>query len=152
MKKIIAVLCAICICVPLSACNVSTASSQSDKSQSTAKGLAAFNLSDENKTYGTTFGQGETTDVYVEISDDDWQAMLDKPTAEEYYSADVTVNGTTVNNVGFRTKGFSSLTSVAQSDSERYGFKIKTDKYVDNQTINGLDMLVLNANFSIRLI
>lgn len=29
------------------------------------------------------------------------------------------------------------------SDSDRYGFKVKFDQYVDGQTLNGLDMLVL---------
>ena len=46
------------------------------------------------------------------------------------------------------TKGFSSLTMVASSTSDRYGFKIKTDKYEKGQTLNGLDMFVLNGSFS----
>lgn len=106
------------------------------------------NLSDKDKYYSNLFGQGDITDIYVDISEEDWQSILDNPTAEEYHSADITVNGTKVTNVGFRTKGFSSLTSVANSDSDRYGFRVKADKYVKDQTIDGLDDFVLNGSFS----
>lgn len=105
-------------------------------------------LSDTSKIYGTTFGQGSIIDINVEISEADWQDVTANARDEEYHSADITVNGTKVTNVGFRTKGFSSLMSVSNSDSDRYGFKVKFDQYVDGQTLNGLDMLVLNASFA----
>ena len=105
-------------------------------------------LADEEKYYGDTFGQGDIIDVKVEIDEDDWAGILANPTEEEFHSANITVNGTSIENVGFRTKGFSSLTTVAQSDSDRYGFKIKTDKYEDKQTLNGLNEFVLNGSFA----
>ncbi len=104
-------------------------------------------LADPDMYYGSTFGQGDVIDICIDISDDDWQDICTNAVAEEYHSANITVNGTTVENVGFRTKGFSSLTTIAQSDSDRYGFKVKTDEYTKGQTINGLDMLVLNGSF-----
>lgn len=103
-------------------------------------------LDDENY-YEGLFGNGEVINVEVSMSEEDWKDICENAKDEEYHSADIAVNGVTLENVGFRTKGFSSLTMVASSDSNRYGFKVKTDKYVKGQTLNGLDMFVLNASF-----
>ena len=105
-------------------------------------------LQDTGDVYGKVFGDNEIISVNVDISEEDWKDICDNAASEEYHSADVTVNGVKLENVGFRTKGFSSLTSVANSTSDRYGFKIKTDKYVKGQTLEGLDMFVLNGSFS----
>jgi spore coat protein CotH len=140
----------VCIVFSLVACNNNSenkSSSNSEDSNSDA-GSILSNMADPNQVYGTTFGQGDTIDINIQMSDDEWNNLLENATAEEYHSADVTVNGTTVQNIGVRTKGFSSLTSVANSDSKRFGFKVKFDQYVDNQTLNGLDMMVLNSSFS----
>lgn len=87
-------------------------------------------------------------DVDVSISEEDWEDLLANAIKEEYYSCDVTVNGTEYKNVGFRAKGNTSLSMVASSDSDRYSFKISFDEYVDGQTCDGLSMLVLNNNYS----
>jgi len=84
----------------------------------------------------------------IEISQEDWDAILAAPLDEEFYSANATYDGEEVNNVAFRTKGNSTLSSVANSDSERYSFKIKVDKYVDNQLLNDMNEIVLNSNFA----
>ena len=94
------------------------------------------------------FNTKNIIDIDVSISDDDWNDLLENPTDETYYTCDVTVNGTTYSNVGFRAKGNTSLSMVASSDSDRYSFKIKFDKYDDNQTCDGLTSLVLNNNYS----
>ncbi len=70
--------------------------------------------------------------------------MLDTAAEEQYISADVTINGQTVENVGIRPKGNSSLAQLVNSESDRYSFKIKFDEYVKGQTWEGLDKLVLN--------
>ncbi|AZN43500.1 spore coat protein CotH [Paenibacillus albus] len=78
-----------------------------------------------------------------------WQEMLDNAADEEYISADVTINGETIKNVGIRPKGNSSLSAIVRDkDTDRYSFKIKFDEYVKGQTWQGLDKLVLNNNFS----
>jgi len=84
----------------------------------------------------------------ITLSDEDWQATLDDPTAETFYEASITYDGTTLDNVAFRTKGNSTLTSVASSDSERYSFKIKTDKYTDDQLLDGTNEFVLNNMYA----
>ncbi len=88
-------------------------------------------------------------EVNVTIDPDSYQAILDDPLAEEFYQADVVVNDEQINNVGIRTKGNSTLTSLAKSDSTRYSYKIKLDKYENNQTSQlGADEFVLNNMYA----
>jgi len=98
--------------------------------------------------YTDIFDSSKVVDINIEIAEEDLEEMFENAMDEEYYSATITMDGVTLENVGIRTKGASSLSSVAKSDSDRYGFKIKTDEYVDDQTLLGLDKFVLNASFS----
>ncbi len=98
--------------------------------------------------YEGIFEKDKVIDIKVEIAAEDWKSILADPMAEEYKSAKVTVDGTTVENAGFRTKGNLTLRSVAGSESERYSFRIKFDKYVDGQSLLGLDELVVNNMYS----
>lgn len=137
MKKIIIVLLCIVLCVPVFAgCGKKTVYNGS------------WALQDTENYYNGVFGDNGIISVNVDISEENRKDLCDNAADEEYYPADITVNGITLTNVGFRTKGFSSLTTVANSESDRYGFKIKTDKYVKDQTLNGLDMFVLNGSFA----
>lgn len=94
------------------------------------------------------FQDGTVNEINIEIDEDDWQDMLDNPLEEEYHQANLTINGETVGNVAIRTKGNNSLTSVANSDSDRYSFKIDFDYYDDNGNYYGLKKLCLNNNYS----
>lgn len=96
----------------------------------------------------TLFDTSSVIEVDIDISEDNWAALLENATSEEYYDCDVTVNGTTYEHVGLRAKGNTSLSMVASSDSDRYSFKIKFDEYVDGQSCDGLSKLVLNNNYS----
>ena len=97
----------------------------------------------------TIFDDDKVIEIYIEMSEDDWQEMIDNASAEEYTSANITVNGTTYTNVGIRPKGNSSLSQiVADSTTDRFSFKLKFDKYIDGQTLDGLSKLVLNNNMS----
>ncbi|MEG0451102.1 MAG: CotH kinase family protein [Lysinibacillus sp.] len=86
--------------------------------------------------------------IEITVSDKNWNEILDDPTAEEYVEASVTVNGAAYNNIGIRAKGNSSLSSVADSDSERYSLKLDFAQYDSNQTYYGLEKVNLNNNFS----
>lgn len=143
IKRSFALLLIVSILISLCACG--KVAKEEENQSGSAASIAM--LADTEQYYGTAFGQGDIIDINVEISEEDWQTIKDNAEDEEYYSANITVNGTTVENVGFRTKGFSSLTSVANSESDRYGFKIKFDEYLD-QSLNGVDTLVLNGCFS----
>lgn len=124
----------ILIAIFLSGCGVS-----SSISPSSATGQAYANQMDEKSIM--TFE--------ISADDADWQTMLDNAVNEEYISADVTINGTIIENVGIRPKGNSSLSQVARDETtDRFSFKIKFDEYVDGQTWMGLDKIVINNMFS----
>ncbi|MDF2674980.1 MAG: CotH protein, partial [Clostridiales bacterium] len=94
------------------------------------------------------FNQSKVTDINIEMSQTDWNWILENATKEEYRSGNITINGETFYNVGIRPKGNSSLSSVANSDTDRFSFKIDFDAYMDGQTAYGLDKLVLNNMMS----
>ena len=100
-------------------------------------------------TYAAHIFQEDTVnEINIEIDEADWQDMLENPLEEEYHKANVTINGETVGNVAIRTKGNTSLTSVANSDSNRYSFKLDFDYYDNNGSYYGLKKLCLNNNYS----
>lgn len=90
------------------------------------------------------FPENEVTTIDIKADEDQWKQMLENATDEEYIPCDITINGETFHQVGIRPKGNSSLSTVANSDSDRYSFKIKMDKYVDGQTYYGLRKFVVN--------
>lgn len=94
------------------------------------------------------FSSGQVMTVDIQIDPDQWQQLLDTAISEEYFCCDITVNGENYYRVGIRAKGNTSLSMVAASDSDRYSFKIKFDEYVEGQTCQGLDKLVLNNNYA----
>lgn len=105
--------------------------------------------SDEPLGYIAEMDKNTVMTFAINADPQEWQSMLDNAADKEYISADITINGTTIENVGIRPKGNSSLSSVARDDTtDRYSFKIKFDEYVDDQTWLGLDKLVLNSNYS----
>lgn len=100
-------------------------------------------------TYAAHIFQEDTVnEINIEIDEADWQDMLENPLKEEYHKANVTINGETVGNVAIRTKGNNSLTSVANSNSDRYSFKLDFDYYDNNGNYYGLKKLCLNNNYS----
>lgn len=101
----------------------------------------------EANDYLSFFEDGEIHELYIEISEDDFADILNNPLDEEYHEATVTLDGVTVSSVGFRTKGNSTLRQVAESDSERYSFKIKVNEYEDQDFLE-LDEFVINNMFS----
>ncbi|MDB3083700.1 spore coat protein [Clostridioides difficile] len=94
------------------------------------------------------FDRDEVMEVNIEIDESDLEDMNENAIKEEFKVAKVTVNGDTYGNVGIRTKGNSSLTSVANSDSDRYSYKINFDKYNTSQSMEGLTQLNLNNCYS----
>lgn len=103
--------------------------------------------SHEEMPYAEIFNKFEVMEVSIDISKEDWEDVLENPLAEEYKQCNVTINGTTYADVAIRTKGNTSLSQVAGSESERYSFKIEFDHYDKNKSMNGLDKLVLNNLF-----
>jgi spore coat protein CotH len=128
-------------------------SNESGTLQTASTTTTTENQSTEDQTqtvdYAQNFNKTEVMSFSIDVDEDAWQEMLDTATEENYIKANVTINGTTIENVGIRAKGNSSLRQVAQDDStDRYSFKIKFDKYVKGQTWNGLDKMVVNNMIS----
>jgi hypothetical protein len=98
--------------------------------------------------YNNLFSKTEVSNIEIVMSDGDYNDMLENAEKEEYKSATLIINGETYENVGIRTKGNSSLMSISKTDSVRYSFRIKMDKYVDGQTYHGLDEFVINNMYS----
>lgn len=95
------------------------------------------------------FDTDEPMTVNIVIDEADWQDMLAGATAEEYHQCDVEINGETFSEVGIRTKGNTSLATIAADPTtDRYSFKLEFDQYVSGQTCYGLDKLVLNNNYA----
>lgn len=108
--------------------------------------VSAFSYSAECR-YEDLFDQYEVMEVDISMEEENFETMLENPTAEEYQACDVTINGETYANVAIRTKGNTSLSQVASSESDRYSFKIEFDHYDSGQSLEGLDKLVLNNLF-----
>lgn len=99
--------------------------------------------------YADQINKTEVMSISIDVDETAWKEMLDNANEEQYISANITINGTTIENVGIRPKGNSSLRQVASDDTtDRYSFKIKFDEYVKDQTWMGLDKLVVNNMIS----
>jgi len=68
------------------------------------------------------------------------------PDPYEYFPADVVVDGLEATEVGVRKKGF--VGSVLNGSVERPSLKVKTDHYVEDQTLAGTERLTLNNNLT----
>jgi len=112
-------------------------------------GLVTALAAETEMGYEQLFEGDGIINAYVTISDEDWQSILESPLDKDYKSVTVEINGITLENVGFSTKGNSTLTSVASmADSDRYSFRFKFDKFDKDQTYLGLDMLCMHNNYT----
>jgi hypothetical protein len=96
----------------------------------------------------TAFDPAVVTNLYVDISEANWESILASPLEEEYHETAITLNGITLDSVAIRTKGGSSLSSVARSTSDRYSFKVDINEYVDGQKFFGLKKFTLQNSFN----
>ena len=107
--------------------------------------ISSTSTDNNTKTLEAVLDKETITNINIDIDEADWQWLLDNASNEEFKSCNVTINGVTYYNVGIRPKGNSSLSTVVSSDTtDRYSFKLKFDKYVDGQTYNGMESIVLN--------
>ena len=96
----------------------------------------------------TLFDTGCVHRVDVIISDEDWAELLAAPIDKTKHHASVSIDGESIENVSFATKGNSSLYYVADDPgSERYSFRLNFGKFEKGQTSHGLDKLSLNNLF-----
>lgn len=160
-KKLIALLLSTAMVVSIAACGNSAqdvSSSALSEPETNSEATETTTATDESQSattnVSTTDGYEDlfTNDVVhqvdVGISEEDWADLLANPTEKTKYATNVVIDGTEVDNVSFATKGNTSLTSVANMDSDRYSFKINFGKNEEGQTYKGLDKLNLNNTYS----
>jgi spore coat protein CotH len=95
-------------------------------------------------------------DIDLEIDPDDYDSMILTYTEtgeKDYFSAVITIDGITIENVGIRVKGNSSLmsaTGVRGGQNENYDipFLIKFNEFVEDQNYMGYTQLALRAQFN----
>ncbi|MFR1710479.1 MAG: CotH kinase family protein [Clostridium sp.] len=91
------------------------------------------------------FNKDEVMEINIDIDEELWNELINNAMSEEYYNANITVNGETYYNVGLRAKGNTTLSQIASDDTtDRYSFKVKFDEYINEQTLKGLEKLALN--------
>lgn len=138
ITKIIAVIMVFSLCMCFAAMYFST-------ELTAATGGKAVSMSYESELFDTDV----IMTVNILMDENDWQEMLDNALEEKYYACDVEINGQTFYQVGIRTKGNTSLSSVVNDPTtDRYSLKLEFDHYVDGQTCFGLDKLILNNNYA----
>lgn len=108
---------------------------------------SASDKTKESADYATKlFGKAVIT-VKIKADKAEWKNLMENAEAKNYIKADVTIGNMTYKDVGIKTKGNTSLTQVAATDSDRFSLKLNFDKYVEDQNCYGLDKLVLNNVF-----
>ena len=91
------------------------------------------------------FDASRVHEIDISIEGSDWEDLKANPLLKTKYRVSITIDGETVNDVSFSTKGNTSLSSIAMnSQSDRYSFKVNFGKYVKGQTYRGLNKLNLN--------
>lgn len=107
------------------------------------------NTAEDNDYAGFLFDTSIVHTIDVRISQEDWSDLLEHPTDKTQYKADVVIDGETVDDILFSTKGHSSLMYVADDEnSYRYSFKLYFGNGADRQTWHGLGKLNLNNMFA----
>ena len=93
----------------------------------------------------SSFNKDEIMEINIEIDEDNLTSLIENALQEQYVPANITIDGTTINNIGIRAKGNSSLRRVSSSKQpERYSFKINFSEYITDQNFLGLEKMVLN--------
>lgn len=94
------------------------------------------------------FSDDRVTTIDIIINDSDWADLKENPLNETMYNVTVVVNGEKISDVGMRTKGNSTLNSLANDDTtDRYSFKIDFDYYDSAKNLYGLTKLNLNNSY-----
>ena len=136
--KLLCAVLALAICLPLAACSGFGSSSGNSSTSDEAKTTEADYAE-------KLFDTGSVHEIDITITAEDLADLKANPTAKTKYKTDITIDGETVKDVSFATKGNTSLTAVAEDEnSDRYSFKVNFGKYVDGQTYYGLNKLSLN--------
>ncbi|MGA1791033.1 MAG: CotH kinase family protein, partial [bacterium] len=95
------------------------------------------------------FPSDRVIDVRIEMYDAQWEDILENPMAEQYQVANIVYDGIRINDVAVRTKGQSSLMTVAgDPNGIRFGLKVDFNRYITGQDLSGIQKLNFNNGFT----
>lgn len=144
-----AVMTALTMVLALAACEKETKQADSTRTGNTVSSEALEQRSAQQQAdtavYNGLFDNSIVHTVDVTISAEDWEDLRANPLEKTKYETTVTIDGETVEQVSFATKGNTSLSAVASNqNSDRYSFKLNFGKFNKGQTYHGLNKLSLN--------
>src|SRR6056297_182357 len=93
------------------------------------------------------FPENEVVEIRLYIDEQQYNYMVENASSELYVPADIVYNGITLENIGIRPKGNSSLREAISAGKEQFSFKLKFDEYI-SQNLFGLTAIGLNNCFS----
>ena len=136
-KKYIKLIMIVFIIATLAACDIGDISN--NPSPTIQNGIDMGNRDD----YSHIFKENNVLEISITIDPTYLDEMYEYPDSYEYYSANIKVNDTEVKNSGFRIMGNTDLDG-GDSSASRYSYRLKFDKFVKGQALDGLDELVLS--------
>lgn len=90
------------------------------------------------------FGSSQVHTIYINFSQTGyWDSLTNYYTQDKYLKGDITIDGTTVTNVGVKFKGNSSY----NNPSDKKSFKIDFNEFVSGQKYDELKKINLNNGF-----
>lgn len=98
--------------------------------------------------YDDVFPDDRVQTVRIVMPQEQWDSLVKNARAEEYYEADLTIDGELVEGVAVRAKGMSSLAQVAATGDDRLSLKVDVNFFNSARTYHGLKKLNFNNGFS----
>lgn len=130
---------------PAQAEGTAATAQQTAQTETVGQAEATEPTAEDGSVYNGLFETDRVHTVDVTISEEDWADLRQNPLSKTKYRTDVVIDGETVEQVSFATKGNTSLSFVASNpDNDRYSFKLNFGKYNKGQTYHGLNKLSLN--------
>src|SRR5262245_57773777 len=83
------------------------------------------------------FDQSRLHDVRIVMDPGDWQALRDNFRTNQYYAANISIDGEVVQQVGIRSRGSGSRNDI------KPGLKLDFNKYIQTQEFHGYKTMVL---------
>ena len=106
------------------------------------------NTDDAETLYGDFFDQSQVHTVDIKMNENDWNNFIKSASEEKYVPCDVVIDGETLENVGIRAKGNSSLLFVSSSGGDKFSFRFKLDEFDKHQNYHGLTEFCMNNMYS----
>jgi spore coat protein CotH len=98
--------------------------------------------------YDDVFPDDRVQTVRILMKDEDWAALKARPAEEQYYRADIWIDGERIPDVAVRPKGNSSLMQVVMSGSKRVGLKVDLNFFNSARSYHGIKKINYNNGFS----